>query len=378
MAVERPVIDIQGAVRLVELVYGFKVDPASVKEFDGYDDRNFYVKADPGQPMPDDVCCEDGYVLKVTNTADSRQPVQYEGQNAAMVHLFERGIRCQRPVKNKEGNLLKLVKMSTDMKDSKQDDDEPCVVRLLTFLPGKTLYELSSWTSKLFHEAGQFVAKMDKCMGDFHHPIFATRDHFWFLRNMPQVRQYLHVVQDPELRSICSQVIDAFETEVLTKMSELETGFIHGDYNEQNCLVTLHSGKKESNEGCDHSIDGVIDFGDSYEGPYVFELGGTIMYCMSKSDLVDPNLVGGHVLAGYETERHVPDLEMHILPVVVAGRWTQSLVLGAYYYSIDPSNEYVLNTAKNGGWEILRTFWKFPREKIIRDWKEIARNGIQN
>ena len=74
-----------------------------------------------------------------------------------------------------------------------------------------------------------------------------------------------------------------------------------------------------------YEIFSVIDFGDSQKNAIVFELGITIMYMMTKCTLIDPNEAGGHVLAGYETIRKLPPIEMDVLRLCVAARYARSL-----------------------------------------------------
>ena len=40
--------------------------------------------------------------------------------------------------------------------------------------------------------------------------------------------------------------------------------------------------EKNDNTGEDYDVFGVIDFGDSHENPYVFDLATTIMYMMTQ------------------------------------------------------------------------------------------------
>merc|ERR1711936_269858 len=91
--VNRPQVDCEGAIKLAEKLWGFKIDIRSVKEFVGYDDKNFFLKAEP--PQKDVKTSEnyhpDGYVLKVTNPLDSRRPELLAAQNAAMSHLAAKG-----------------------------------------------------------------------------------------------------------------------------------------------------------------------------------------------------------------------------------------------------------------------------------------------
>lgn len=83
-------------------------------------------------------------------------------------------------------------------------------------------------------------------------------------------------------------------------------GLIHGDFNEQNILVTR--GRKEG----EFKVSGVLDFGDSQVSYYVFELAITMTYMMLQTkDLA----TGGLVIAGYSTVRPIPDVEFKMLKV---------------------------------------------------------------
>ena len=42
--------------------------------------------------------------------------------------------------------------------------------RLLRFIPGKTLYEVDTWTKEHFFQCGDFVARMDLSLQTFKHP----------------------------------------------------------------------------------------------------------------------------------------------------------------------------------------------------------------
>ena len=42
--------------------------------------------------------------------------------------------------------------------------------RLLRFIPGKTLYEVDTWTKEHFFQCGEFVARMDLSLQTFKHP----------------------------------------------------------------------------------------------------------------------------------------------------------------------------------------------------------------
>lgn len=137
---------------------------------------------------------------------------------------------------------------------------------------------------------------------------------------------------------------------------------LHGDFNEQNVLVRQHP------QSSDVAVVGVIDFGDSERGPYVFDLAIAIMYCMLQCRVVDPLDACGHFLAGYLScnQRALTRSERAVLWPCVAARFAQSLTMGAYTYTVDPSNSHVLVTAKRG-WQLLRRLWReTSREELER------------
>ncbi len=84
-------------------------------------------------------------------------------------------------------------------------------------------------------------------------------------------------------------------------------GLIHGDFNEQNIIVS------PSGSGY-----GIIDFGDIHVTHYLFELAITLCYmmlqCVTAGDM-DPLEGSGWALKGYMKERNVPQLELELLRV---------------------------------------------------------------
>lgn len=373
----KPCMDKNKAIAWAQNIYGLKA--INVKEFNSYDDRNYFFKVDVESEIDNvhlkkEEICPDGYVLKITNSLDSKDPDNIDAQNEMIIHMSEANLAVPIPIKNKNGKFMSYEEIKVDIQGnawaSNNEENPPKInkhlVRLLKFIPGKIFYDIDPWKPKHFYQAGAFVAKMDLSLKDFNHKAYDTRNSIWFLSSIPQVKNFLDAVQDPSRRQMCSDIFDAFITEVLEKhTNDLPTGIIHGDYNEQNILVRPIS--QNSNE---YEIFSVIDFGDSQKNPIVFELGITIMYMMTKCSVIDPNDAGGHVLAGYETIRKLPPLEMKVLRLCVAARYAQSLVMGAYSHQQDPANDYVLITAATG-WKNLTHFWEVPQETLYQKWKEI-------
>ena len=98
-----------------------------------------------------------------------------------------------------------------------------------------------------------------------------------------------------------------------------------------------------------------------------------IMYHMVESDVVDPFDVGGYILKGYYKHASLNNVEKDVLKILVAGRYCQSLVIGAYSYMRDPGNEYLVVNAKRG-WPQLRKLWGLTKEELYSRWKAVLDN----
>ena len=86
----KPSVTTDAAIALARTHFGVAAVPSSVKIFDSYDDKNFFLRS-----------ASDGreYVLKVHNGADSGCDGEdfLDAQNAVLVHLDEAGFACPVP-----------------------------------------------------------------------------------------------------------------------------------------------------------------------------------------------------------------------------------------------------------------------------------------
>ena len=172
-------------------------------------------------------------------------------------------------------------------------------------------------------------------------------------------------VTDQNRTKIVREVCESFKKEAAPKLHLLPKQTIHADASHTNIIVTPDSSF------------GFIDFGHINYSCRIFELAISLMYLMNNAD----DLVGGisrmagHFFAGYYSVNPLTDEELELLHVLVAARFCQSLVFGAYCSKyVDPNNEYLLETARNG-WKNLEAFWKLPKEKLLKTWREISVNN---
>lgn len=124
------------------------------------------------------------------------------------------------------------------------------------------------------------------------------------LDQLPEMKKFLYAVADPDKQALVQQIIDEFHWSVLNQLNKFAKGIIHGDFNEQNIIVSkaIHSNE--------YRVAGVIDFGDTSYSPYVFELAVTIAYMILQSDDLE---TAGYIIAGYEMVRPISPIERKVL-----------------------------------------------------------------
>lgn len=106
----RPIVDDGIIVELVKKLYGLNVK--SIRELNGYDDKNYWINCDNiNDNVYIDKISADGYVFKIMNSLDSKNPKFIEGQNEMMLYLNQRDINCSVPVMNLMGSYYSAEKI---------------------------------------------------------------------------------------------------------------------------------------------------------------------------------------------------------------------------------------------------------------------------
>ncbi|KAK3696126.1 hypothetical protein RRG08_061901 [Elysia crispata] len=340
--------------RLLEESYGITID--TLKPLIGYYDLNYHVtaKAIQSNPYIDDIPKE-GIFLKISNLADSKRPELLHGVIKLMDHVRQKGIVCQETIKSIKG----------------EDVIYQVIVR--TFLPGDVLAK-NQITPDMLYNLGSFVAKVTQGLQGFHEPYFDTYDHMWNLANCPKVSQILQVVEDPQRKQLCEDILHIFEKQVLALTNDFRCGQIHGDLNENNILVS----SDESSSDPVPQICGLLDFYDTNKSYLVFELAICAAHVMimameqtsnSKSGLVVE--IPGHLLAGYKSVMELYPAERRALRASIAARMVVLLVSNQYSFRQDPDNMYLIAKIKPG-WEALQTFWAADPSSLENKWDEIV------
>eukprot|EP00884_Botryococcus_braunii_P021554 jgi/Botrbrau1/8082/Bobra.0230s0009.2 len=296
----------------VTKLFGFAT--TSCTELPSYDDRNFKLECKIGDEVQD-------LVFKVHNSKDSANPEFLEAQSEAMLRLHARGLSCSVPLRLAGGSLTGFVQVPTHI----------AAVRMLTFLPGRTL---------------------PKQAQGFEHPSLHRVD-VWDIRNAPStIRQHLPL--DTEKRELLLEVVEAFERDVVPVDGKLRRQVIHGDANFDNILLNAAGDQ----------VGGILDFGDMVHTWLVAELAILTAYIMAshEGEWKEKCQAATHARAGYTEVVALNEEELAALPLLAASRLAVSLAMSSSTVEQDPANaEYLLDDQKPI-WETLR-MWRMHVDK---------------
>ncbi|KAL3864422.1 hypothetical protein ACJMK2_006106 [Sinanodonta woodiana] len=355
--------DLEAAI-LVKNRYGLQV--LSSRELASYDDLNVHVTVGDGWENANiSILSENGYVLKVLNSLDSKKTNFVYAMHAAIRHVSEKGVQTPTPVLTVTGDEFCLEELPVDTEStSNGPETAQFLVRLFHYIPGELLLG-KPYTKSLCYEVGQLGGRLDRCLQDFFHSGYENHRRHWSLLEVSNLMTKSEALKSQEDKDLIRDIVASFKQNVVTHFTRLKRGIIHADLNEANIIVlprneNTHPSLNQHDTG-GYAICAVVDFGDSVHEYHVFELAIAICYIMLESTILDPMEAGRYVFAGYVKENPLPELDIDVLKECVCGRLAQSVVYGAHVHMLDPSNTYCLHTTRRGGWQILRRIWHMDK-----------------
>ncbi|XP_029179294.2 hydroxylysine kinase-like [Acropora millepora] len=374
---KRPIVDKDEATELASLLFGLRVsDQLQVREFDSYDDRNYYMRGTlthrPANENTDGALLqanEDEFVLKILNNLDSENLPYVNAQNEMMLYLNARGFNCPVPMQSLKGpyTLLYKSKSSEEKMGNKEVSYREHAVRLLSFVPGRLIKDVSCTTDLLF-DLGTYVSKIHIALQGFHHAgIGSLVKREWDLSQLFVLESYITVASQNERElEVFQNVYKNFIKEVIPQLGNLEKHVIHGDLNDDNILVVPR------HNGNGHEIASVLDFGDVSFSYRVFDIAICMMYMiLLRVKQGDPHKEAiravGHLLSGYQSVNSLTELELSLLYWSVAGRLLQSTLIGRCKQSLEPENVYVSQVSKVG-FDVLSSYIRIKREEVLDSW----------
>ncbi|XP_071965125.1 hydroxylysine kinase-like [Antedon mediterranea] len=338
---------------IIKRLYNMNV--IDIKKFDSYEDLNFYIKTDNNSTRHGNE-----FVFKISNTQLSLDKKLFDAQSELLFRLKEAGISAPVPFRDVNGQHFSLQHLQ-NINDDVVVMEGNYMVRLLTYIPGERLVTVKNISLDLFYDVGKILAQIHNAWKGYEHPSLIREDFEWHLRSAVHTRAYAHLVKEQWQRDISEAVLNKFEAEVLPVYDNLTRGIIHGDLNELNILVTPSNVPTSQQR---YMLSGVIDFGDTTVSPYIFDVSISLAYMML-TDIEESSIpsICKWFLSGYGSVSKIPDFEVNMVVTMMCARLVQSLLMGLYYHSMDPTNTYILCSQKRG-WQALKNVWKLSIDDI--------------
>jgi 4-aminobutyrate aminotransferase-like enzyme/Ser/Thr protein kinase RdoA (MazF antagonist) len=262
------------------------------------------------------------FIMKVMHP--SRDATFIDLQCSTLQHLGRTAAACNLPrvINTRNGEAFTRVR---------GDDGDERLVWLLSYLPGKVLFDARPHSPELFEKIGELLGTVDRSLRDFSHPA-AGRDLKWDLSRALWIRDRLQVIEDPERRALIARVIELYETDVAPQLPRLRRSVIYGDGNDYNVLVEWAAGDASRSVG-------LIDFGDMHEGLTVAEPAVAAAYGILGKE--DPLTTAAALVAGYNRVLPLEEHELQVLFPLIAMRLAVSVVNSAVGKQSRPADPYV-------------------------------------
>ncbi|CAG2229684.1 AGPHD1 [Mytilus edulis] len=347
--------------------YGMNV--LKFEELNSFDDRNYHITVDP---VIKNAYIKDfnktGYVLKVLNLKDSKTPGLIEAQHAILKHLQMKKIPGQEFVQNVEGKMWSLQGVTKESKEV----DGPYIFYMLKYMEGDIAISKPYVPATLFN-IGKFVGRLQVALEDFDDAFLKERNFIWNLAECPRILDFVFAMKSKEDAQIVNVIIKEFIEEVKPVLCQLRKVLIHGDLNESNILLKEgydQSSVPQETRHCD--VIGIIDFLDMHNSYTITDLAILIAHMSTECKCMDPLDSGGHIIAGYLTERKLTASEIDILRTLICCRISHVVVVSEYTLTMDPGNKYILSFIERYK-PLLLKYWNTSKAELHERWKTILK-----
>ena len=308
MALPRPDVTVTDAEEILLAHYSLS---GTLSELGSQQDRNYRVDTARGR-----------YVLKICHAVYETR--ELEAQNAAIHHLKSKqdAPRVPNVISTNDGREIVVLTVR----------GHGYQVRLLEYLEGHGLTDLSYVAPASVAALGALCARLAQSLADFNHPGL-DRSLQWDLRRAgPVAVQLLSVITDSAARDRIAKTMVMAVRRIQPLAPSLRLQAVHHDVTGDNVV-----GHRDAHG---HTIpDGVIDFGDIIRGWLVGDLAVTCASLLHQAN-GDPF----HVLpavAAYQAIYPLTDDELKALWPLVVARAVILVASSEQQISIDPDNAYV-------------------------------------
>ena len=253
------------------------------------------------------------FVVKIVGPDMPEEVVEMEC--AAVQHAVTEGFRVRLPetLRNKYNKLETRITLPMN---------GPYRLRLMVFVDGFSMTDMSDISENLFDNVGETVALFGQAMQSFDHPA-AHRDHRWNLATAGRHEAGIHRFDNPGQEALLAWAFRSWHA-AQERFGNLPWQVIHGDAHDENLLV---KGDR---------VTGLIDFGDCCHNPAICDLAICLAYLMMRGP--DPLPIAAAATGGYRRHRPLSASERTVLFPLACARLAVSLCVAREREAIDPSN----------------------------------------
>jgi 4-aminobutyrate aminotransferase-like enzyme/Ser/Thr protein kinase RdoA (MazF antagonist) len=234
-------------------------------------------------------------------------PAVIDFQTEALLHI-------QRHAPDLPAPHVRRTRRGDSMGRVTAPDGRTSIMRLLTWLPGAVLSDVSPAPQLLF-DLGATLARLDLVLRGFFHPS-ARHTLVWDLRQTPALQPHIGDVADKDARRNVDTITDHFIRTILPRWDTLRSQVIHNDANSSNVVTRTDDARR---------VGGIIDFGDMVHAPLLCEIAMAAEAFTVGVD--DPIAAIAEIAQGYDQISPLEDDEIDLLFDHVLTRHATSAII---------------------------------------------------
>ena len=306
-AAQKPNLSEHEIRRWLQENYGME---GQLEPLPGESDLNFKVSLQNG----------DAFVCKISSSSGNLELLS--AQNEILTLINQRDLAAIPKVHTSiQGETLVPIKTEPTK------DTQPCVGRLLTYVPGKPMSKCAPYSRSLLRNLGRTVGRINQALAGYDNAAFHYNYDWDLAQSMEVVERYRDLISHPHLRDSVDRIDRDFGDIVVPRFDQLPRSVIHNDANDYNVLA----------EG--DTITGLIDFGDMVYSHTICDLAIAMAYAALGSN--DVRMMISAMALGYTESMPIEEAELTVLFPMMRMRLAVSASIAAHQVRIRPDDPYL-------------------------------------